>query len=64
MGAVEPPSGWYRIAEPLDGVTTRAQEATIREYAREHGFPTLRGYASHLRMLGWDYYDVLKVASP
>ena len=57
-------AGWFRITEPLDGVVSAKQEAAIRDYAREEGFETLRGYHSHLRMLGWDYYDVLRVVSP
>lgn len=56
--------GWYRISEPIDGVTSASQEAAIRAYALEEGFEDLRGYHAHLRMLGWDYYDVLRVASP
>lgn len=53
-------AGWFRITEPLDGVVTAKQEAAIRAYAAEEGFETLRGYHMRLRMLGWDYYDVLR----
>ncbi|GAI56881.1 unnamed protein product [marine sediment metagenome] len=64
MSAEDYDTGWFRITEPLDGVVTARQEAAIRAYAREEGFETLRGYHMRLRMLGWDYYDVLRVVSP
>lgn len=64
MSAEDYDTGWFRIHEPLDGVVSAKQEAAIRDYARDQGFETLRGYASHLKMLGWDYYDVLRVVSP
>ena len=64
MDEEERETGWFRITEPLDGIVSAKQEAAIRDYAREEGFETLRGYHSHLRMLGWDYYDVLRVVSP
>ncbi|GAI28070.1 unnamed protein product [marine sediment metagenome] len=64
MSAEDYDKGWFRITEPLDGVVTARQEAAIRVYAREEGFETLRGYHMRLRMLGWDYYDVLRVVSP
>lgn len=51
---------WYRISEPLDGAVTAAQEFAIRDYANEQGFPTLRGFHMRLRMMDWDYYDVLR----
>ena len=54
------PSGWFRITEPLDGVVTAKQEAAIRAYAAEQGFPTLRGFHMRLKMMVWDYYDVLR----
>lgn len=56
----EPPEQpWFRIE-----YTTEKQEDAIREYAKAEGFETLRGYWSHLNSIGWDYYDVLKDASP
>jgi len=64
MSAEDYDEGWYRITEPLEGVVSAKQEAAIRAYAREEGYETLRGYHMHLRMLDWDYYDVLRVASP
>lgn len=64
MAEDEEDAGWIRIYEPLDGVVSAAQERAIRDYARGEGYETLRGYHSHLRSLGWDYYDVLRVASP
>lgn len=56
--------GWFRIEEPLEGTVSARQESAIREYAREEGYETLRGYHLHLRSLGWDYYDVLREVSP
>lgn len=64
MSAKDYDVGWYRITEPPSGVVSAKQEAAIRAYAREEGFETLRGFHTRLRMLGWDYYDVLRIASP
>lgn len=64
MSAVDYDVGWFRITEPPAGVVSSKQEAAIRAYAADEGFPTLRGFHMRLRMLGWDYYDVLRVASP
>lgn len=64
MSAEDYDKGWLRIYERPDGVLSAAQERAIRDYAKDEGFPTLRGFASRLRMLNWDYYDVLQVASP
>jgi hypothetical protein len=55
---------WLRIVEPPHGVISPRQEEAIREYARMQGFETLRGFASRLRMMEWDYYDVLQEVSP
>lgn len=55
---------WMRIKEPPHGVISAKQEAAIREYARLQGFETLRGFASRMRMMEWDYYDVLHEVSP
>lgn len=55
---------WFSIQEPIEGKTTAGQEAAIRAYALEEGFETLRGYHMHLRALGWDYYDILRIVSP
>lgn len=55
---------WLRIDEPPEGVTTTRQEYAIRAYAEAEGFETLRGYHMHLRSLGWDYYDILRIVSP
>lgn len=62
MGEAEEPRRWLSIYEPLSGTISSKQEAAIRAYAADEGFPTLRGFASRLRMLGWDYYDVLRVS--
>lgn len=55
---------WLRIREPPEGVLTGRQEQAIRQYAREEGYADLRGYHMHLRSMGWDYYDVLRITSP
>lgn len=36
------------------------QEETIRKWASEHGYETLRGFHMMLRSEGWSYYDILK----
>ncbi|GAG68330.1 unnamed protein product [marine sediment metagenome] len=50
--------GWFRIKEPLDGVTSKAQEEAIRAYALTQGFKDLRGFHMRLKMMGWDLYEV------
>ena len=64
MAEYEEAERWMRIAEPPRGVISAKQERAIRAYARDEGFETLRGWASRMRMLDWDYYDVLKIVSP
>lgn len=61
MSAEDYDKGWFRITEPPSGTVSRAQEEVIREFAREEGFEDLRGWASRMRMMGWDYYDVLRM---
>ena len=51
-----PAKPWFKI-----GYTTGAQEEVIREFAREEGFETLRGYWKHMESEGWDYYDVIRM---
>jgi len=55
----QPEAPWFKI-----GYATEKQEEAIREYARKEGFETLRGYWKHMESMEWDYYDVIKVASP
>lgn len=55
---------WLKIDEPPLGVVSAEQEEAIRRYAELEGFPTLRGFHMRLKMMEWDYYDVLAVASP
>ena len=50
---------WFHVRE-----SRGKQESAIREYALHEGFLNLRGYASHLKSIGWDYYDVLRQVSP
>ena len=52
---------WMKIHERPDGPTSEKQEAAIRAWAAEEGFPTLRGFWKRLEMMDWDYYDVLSV---
>lgn len=55
---------WLRIKESPHGYISARQEEAIREYARMQGFETLKGFASRLRSMEWDYYDVLQEVSP
>lgn len=64
MSAEEYDIGWVRIHERPDGPVSAKQEEAIRAWAADEGFPTLRGFHMRLRMMAWDYYDVLKEASP
>jgi hypothetical protein len=40
------------------------QEEAIREQAYVMGFIDLRGFNAYMTSHGWDYYDILKIASP
>ncbi len=52
--------GWFRLHEPPSGVTSAKQEAAIRAYALTQGYENLRGFHSYLKMIGFDYYEVLR----
>jgi hypothetical protein len=47
--------GWFKIE-----YATGAQEQVIRQYAKDVGFKDLRGFASYMKSVEWDYYDVIK----
>lgn len=62
MAEEEEIEGWFKIREPPTGVLTAKMEETIRAFAREEGFPTLRGFHMRMRSLDWDFYDILQMA--
>ena len=64
MSAEDYDVAWLRIHERPDGPTSAKQEEAIRTYAADQGYETLRGFHVYLRARAWDYYDVLKEASP
>ena len=53
------PGEWYKIE-----YASASQEEAIREFAELLGFENLRGFWSYLEAQEWDYYDVLRAASP
>ena len=62
MSVDDEPRGWLKLSEPPTGRLSDKQEDMIRAYAFEEGYKDLRGFHTHLRQMGWDYYDVLKEA--
>lgn len=55
---------WIPIRLPTDLIGE--QEETIREFARERGYETLRGFHWWIRRERdiWNYYDILREVSP
>jgi len=46
------------------GLPPAALERAIREFARQEGYVTLRGYWAHMKKNEWDYYNILQFQSP
>jgi hypothetical protein len=44
--------------------SSEKQQTAIRALALDYGFVNLRGFASWMKAVGLDYYDLIKIASP
>lgn len=53
---------WVTFAEVED--LTKGREEAIREFARQEGYESLRGFHHFLEREVITYYDILKIVSP
>lgn len=66
------PKAWVKIGETIgydletdtSHYATNRQEQAIRDYAKQQGYDTLRGFHWFLKREDWSYYNVLRIVSP